>query len=136
LDNYRWLCLGDKHYAASSFIRLFLKGKSKSKLEKEKRAKYINDIKERLEDIALTKLNKRRYKDKEYAQNQVDKCFQGPKHYLRKVFGNPTVEDKQGRLELVYALNEELLKRIEKKDGLYPVVKGLLPALFFKERTI
>jgi transposase len=104
---------------------LIIWSKSKSKLEKEKRAKYINDIKERLEDIALTKLNKRRYKDKEYAQNQVDKCFQGPKHYLRKVFGNPTVEDKQGQFELVYVLNKELLKRIEKKDGFYPVVTNV-----------
>ncbi|RJX24500.1 MAG: hypothetical protein C4554_08970 [Dethiobacter sp.] len=35
------------------------------------------------------------------------------------------MEDKQGQPELVYALNEELLTRIEKKDGLYPVVTNV-----------
>ena len=104
---------------------LIIWSKSKAKLERERRAKYIDDIEKRLEDIALTKLNNRRYKDKEYAQNQVDKCFQGPKHYLRKIFGNPAVEEKGGRLELVYALDEALLTGIAKKDGLYPVVTNV-----------
>jgi transposase len=104
---------------------LIIWSKSKAELEKEKRDKYIRDVKERLEDIALTKLNKRRYKDKEYAQKQVDNCFQGPKYYMRKVFGNPTVEEKDGRLELVYAINETLLTQIEKRDGLYPVVTNV-----------
>ena len=104
---------------------LIIWSKSKAKLEKEKRDKYVCNVKERLEDIALSKLNTRRYKDKEYAQRQVDNCFQGPKHYLRKVFNNPTVEKKDGHLELVYALNETLLKQIEKKDGLYPVVTNV-----------
>ena len=47
---------------------LIIWSKSRAKLDKEKRAKYIFDVKERLEDIALNKLNNRRYKDKEYAQ--------------------------------------------------------------------
>ena len=119
---------------------LIIWSKSKAELEKDKRAKYIGDVKARLEDIALTKLNKRRYKDKKYAQNQVDKCFQGPKHYLRKVFGNPTVVEQDGKLALVYALNNEQLIRIEKRDGLYPVVTNVYEqsytteALFLRTR--
>ena len=35
------------------------------------------------------------------------------------------MEDKQGRLELVYALSEALLTKIENKDGLYPVVTNV-----------
>lgn|GEM_PF-3518526 len=99
--------------------------KSKAKLEKEKRDKYIHDVKVRLKDIALNKPNKRRYKDKGYAQKQVDNFFQGPKHYLHKVFSNPTVEEKDGRLELAYVINETLLTQIEKRDGLYPVVTNV-----------
>ena len=104
---------------------LIIWSKSRAKLEKDKRAKYIRDIEERLEDIAVNKLNKRRYKDKDYAQNQVDNCFKGPKHYLRKVFNNPTVEEKDGHLELAYAVNEMLLTKIEKREGLYPVVTNV-----------
>jgi len=104
---------------------LMIWSKSKAKLEKEKRDKYIRDVKERLEDIAWNKLNKRRYKDKAYAQKQVDNCFKGPKHYLRPVFEHPTVEEKDGRLELVYALNETRRTQIEKRDGLYPVVTNV-----------
>jgi transposase len=57
-----------------------------------------------------------------YAQKQVDNCFQGPKSYLRIIFGNPTVEEKDGQLQLVYSIDKELLAELEKQDGLYPVV--------------
>jgi len=93
--------------------------------DKEKREKYIAIIKERLTDIAATKLNHRRYKDKDYGQKQVDKCFEGPKQYLRKVFGNPLIIEKDGCLELSCILNNELLKKLEQRDGLYPVVTNV-----------
>ena len=41
------------------------------------------------------------------------------------MFGNPTVEEKDGSLDLVYAINETLLTQIEKRDGLYPVVTNV-----------
>lgn len=104
---------------------LIIWSKSRAKLDKEKREKYIEAVKERLTDIAATKLNNRRYKDKDYAQKQVDKCFEGPKQYLRKVFSNPTIVEIEGHLELDYALNEELLKKLEQRDGLYPVVTNV-----------
>jgi transposase len=104
---------------------LIIWSKSKAKLEKEKRDTYMRDVKERLDDIALHKLNERRYKDQGYAQKQVDNCFKGPKHYLRKVFGHPTVAEKDGRLELAYAINETLLTQLGKRDGLYPVVTNV-----------
>ena len=104
---------------------LIIWSKSRAKLEKEKREKYIEAVKERLTDIAATKLNHRRYKDKDYAQKQVDNCFGGPKHYLRKVFGNPRIVEKDGCLELKYALNKELLTKLEQRDGLYPVVTNV-----------
>lgn len=104
---------------------LIIWSKSRAKLDREKRVKYMLDVKKRLDDIAYTKLNNRRYKDKDYAQNQVDNCLKGPKHYLRKVFGNPTIVEKGGRLELVYAVDEELLNKLEKRDGLYPVVTNV-----------
>ena len=85
----------------------------------------VTELKERLEDIAWNKLNKRRYKDKAYAQKQVDNCFKGPKHYLRPVFDHPTVEEIDGRLELVYAVNETRRIQLEKRDGLYPVVTNV-----------
>ncbi|MGF3573747.1 MAG: IS1634 family transposase, partial [Candidatus Bathyarchaeia archaeon] len=104
---------------------LIVWSKSRAKLDREKREKYMSDIKERLEDIATTKLNMRRYKNKEYAQKQVDNCFQGPKSYLRPIFGNPTVEEKGGQLQLVYSIDKQLLAEIEKQDGLYPVVTNV-----------
>jgi transposase len=104
---------------------LIVWSKSRAKLDREKREKYMSDIKERLEDIAATKLNMRRYKNKEYAQKQVDNCFQGSKSYLRIIFGNPTVEEKDGQLQLVYSIDKQLLAEIEKQDGLYPVVTNV-----------
>ena len=104
---------------------LIIWSKSRAKLEREKRTKYIGEVKERLDDIASSKLNNRRYKDKDYAQNQINNCFRGSKHYLRKVFGNPAVEEKDGRLELIYTFNKELLAVLAKKDGLYPVVTNV-----------
>ncbi len=104
---------------------LIIWSKSRAKLDKEKREKYIDAVKERLNDIAATKLNHRRYKDKDYAQKQVDNCFKGPKHYLRKVFGNPTIVEKDGYLKLNYALNIELLTKLEQRDGFYPVVTNV-----------
>jgi transposase len=104
---------------------LIIWSKSRAKLEKEKREKYIKAVKERLTDMAATKLNQRRYKDKDYAQKQVDKCFEGPKYYLRKIFGCPRIVKKEGLLELEYALNEGLLKKLEQRDGLYPVVTNV-----------
>ncbi len=70
-------------------------------------------------------LNNRRYKNKEYAQKQVEQCFTGPKKYLCKVFGYPQIIDKKGLLELSYVLNEGLLKKLEQRDGLYPVVTNV-----------
>lgn len=52
----------------------------------------------------------------------VDNCFQGPRAYLRKVFGNPVVEEKDGLLQL---MDDALLKELEKQDGLYPVVTNV-----------
>jgi len=104
---------------------LIIWSKSRAKLEKEKREKYIEAVKERLTDIAATKLNHRRYKDQDYAQKQVDNCFKGPKQYLRKVFGYPRIVEIEGYLELKYALNDELLKQLEQRDGLYPVVSNV-----------
>jgi transposase len=104
---------------------LIVWSKSRAKLDREKREKYVADIKERLEDIAATKLNMRRYKNKEYAQNQVDKCFKGPKSYLRKIFGNPTIEERDGQLQLVYSIDKALLAEMEKQDGLYPIVTNV-----------
>ncbi|MEW5784383.1 MAG: hypothetical protein AB1767_04770 [Bacillota bacterium] len=90
---------------------LIIWSKSRAKLDREKRHKYMLDVKERLD-------NNRRYKDKDYAQNQVDNCFKGPKQYLRKFFGNPTVIAKEGRLELVYAVDEKLLSQKEPANGM------------------
>jgi transposase len=104
---------------------LIIWSKSRAKLNKEKREKYIKALKERLTDIAATKLNHRRYKDKNYAQKQVDKCFEGPQQYLRKAFGYPQIIEKDGCFELSYALNNELLEKLEQKDGLYPVVTNV-----------
>jgi len=104
---------------------LIIWSKSRAKLEKEKREKYMAVVKERLEEIATTKLNKRRYKKKDYAQQQVDNCFRGPKAYLRKVFGNPEVEEKEGLLQLVYSIDESLLSELENQDGLFPVVTNV-----------
>ena len=104
---------------------LIIWSKSKAKLEWERREKYMLQIEKRLTDIALTKLNIRRYKNKEYAQNQVDKCFQGPKSYLREIFANPTVKEKDGLLELVYTIDAKSLADLEKRDGLYPVVTNV-----------
>jgi transposase len=104
---------------------LIIWSKSRAKLEKEKREKYLAAVKERLTDIATTKLNNRRYKNKEYAQKQVDQCFTGPKKYLCKVFGYPQIINKEGLLELSYVLDEGLLKKLEQRDGLYPVVTNV-----------
>lgn len=104
---------------------LIIWSKSRAKLEKEKREKYMAELEARLEDIATTKLNKRRYKHKDYAQQQVDNCFKGPKAYLRKVFGSPKVEEKDGLLQLVYSTDETLLAELKNQDGLYPVVTNV-----------
>lgn len=104
---------------------LLVWSKSKAKLEREKREKYIAVIKERLTDIATNKLNTRRYKDKAYAQAQVDKCFQGPKSYLRKFFGTPAIKEEDASLKLVYSIDEALLTELESKDGIYPVVSNV-----------
>ena len=104
---------------------LIIWSKSRAKLEKEKREKYMAEIKARLKDIATTKLNKRRYKKKDYAQQQVDNSFKGPKAYLRKVFSNPKVEEKDGLLQLVYSTDETLLSELKNQDGLYPVVTNV-----------
>ncbi|MDD5704070.1 MAG: IS1634 family transposase [Dehalococcoidales bacterium] len=104
---------------------LLIWSKSKAKLEREKRKKYMAVIKERLTDIATNKLNTRRYKDQAYAQEQVDKCFQGSKNYLRKVFGTPTIQEKDASLKLVYTIDEALLAALENKDGIYPVVTNV-----------
>jgi len=104
---------------------LIIWSKSRAKLEKEKREKYMAEIEARLEDIAATKLNKRRYKNKDYAQHQVNNCFQGPKAYLRKVFGSPAVEKKDGLQQLVYSIDETLLAELKNQDGLYPVVTNV-----------
>lgn len=95
---------------------LLIWSKSKTKLEREKRDKYILSIKERLQDIAETKLNIRRYKNREYAQKQVDQCFKGPKKYLQKVFGEPVVQEKDGLLHLVYKIDADLLSELENRD--------------------
>jgi len=104
---------------------LIVWSKSRAKLNREKREKYVADIKERLYDIAATKLNMRRYKNKQYAQQQVEGCFKGSKSYLRKVFGSPAVEEKDGSLQLVYSIDNALLAELEKQDGLYPVVTNV-----------
>jgi transposase len=75
--------------------------------------------------LHTTKLNKRRYKHKDYAQQQVDNCFKGPKAYLRKVFDSPRVEEKDGLLQLVYGTDETLLSKLQNQDGLYPVVTNV-----------
>ena len=104
---------------------LIIWSKSRAKLEKEKRDKYMAEIEERIQDIAENKLNKRRYKHKDYAQQQVDNSFKGPKAYLRKIFGNPKVEEKDGLLQLIYSIDEPLLAELKNQDGLYPVVTNV-----------
>lgn len=104
---------------------LLIWSKSKAKLEREKREKYISHIKDRLTDIATNKLNCRRYKNKDYAQTQIDKCFQGSKKYLRKVFGDPTIQVNEGILKLDYTIDNALLTELENKDGIYPVVTNV-----------
>lgn len=104
---------------------LLIWSKSKAKLEREKRDKYILSIKERLKDIADTKLNARRYKKKEYAQAQVDQCFKGSKKYLRKVFGDPLIQEKDGLLHLVYAIDADLVSKLEKRDGIFVAVSNV-----------
>lgn len=104
---------------------LIIWSKSRAKLGREKRDKYMVEIKDRLNDIATTKLNKRRYKNKDYAQRQLDNCFQGPKAYLRTVFGSPAVEEKDGLLQLVYSIDESMLAELQSQDGFYPVVTNV-----------
>lgn len=54
---------------------LIVWSQSKARLDLEWRETYMKHDEERLRDIGETKLNKRRYKDKDYAQSQVERIL-------------------------------------------------------------
>ncbi|HHY33960.1 MAG TPA: IS1634 family transposase [Firmicutes bacterium] len=110
---------------------LIVWSESKARLDRERRETYMRRVEERLRDIGEMKLNRRRYKDKDYAQSQVDKIFEGPTCYLKAVYSHPRVvevhdgPDGQAALKLEYGVDQEELRKLERRDGVYPVVTNL-----------
>lgn len=101
---------------------LIVWSESKAKLDRERRETYMKHVKERLRDIGEMKLNWRRYKDRDYAQSQVDKIFEGRTSYLKAVYSHPGVvevhdgTDGQAALKLEYGVDQEELRKLDRRD--------------------
>ncbi|MDQ4075371.1 MAG: IS1634 family transposase [Chloroflexota bacterium] len=93
---------------------LVVKSHGKLKLDRQRRATYLQRLTERLDDIQGM-LNTRKYKRKAYAQQQIDKACQGnpAQHVEIELTGS------DGNLPLAYRLNEQKLAEAEALDGRY-----------------
>ena len=94
---------------------LVVKSHTKQKLDRERRQTYLERLTQRLDDIQ-NMLNIRRYKRKDYAQQQIEKACQGnPIQDLVEI--RLTGED--GALHLTYRIHPEKLAAAKELDGRY-----------------
>jgi transposase len=94
---------------------LVVKSRTKIKLDRDRRQNYLKRLTDRLEEIRGL-LNTRRYRQKAYAQKQIEKALQGNP---AKRFVDIELAGGDDNLTLTYRVNEERLVEAEALDGRY-----------------
>ncbi|MFQ6063684.1 MAG: hypothetical protein ACE5J9_11000 [Methanosarcinales archaeon] len=94
---------------------LVVKSETKLKRDRKNREKAINKRKEKLEPIE-SKLNQRKYKDKDYVKHMAKKAIEGSR---AKKYFYFEVKGEYGNLSFEWGLKEDLIKEDENFDGIY-----------------
>ncbi len=99
---------------------IVIKSMEKTVEDEERRGRDMEKLRAGLKDVGA-RLNKRKYKRREYVQGRIDKLFSGKKRKYKKFF-DIRLEGEDGALELEYPEKKEAIEEEAKLDGKYILV--------------